>query len=405
MDNNTARNFRPSSGASATRFTPFSSLPEPARSRRQKFFDRAQASLAEDFSGISAGGVLAEGLFPIIISGVSVEPIVDAANAFRTSLTREQCSDVTFDIDDRAWRSWHNMHTFLMRHGSLLDELGPEQRSAALRLIEASSSAAGYESARNVMKLNEHAGEITGRPEDYREWYYWISLFGKPSLTEPWGWQIDGHHLIVNCFVWGDQMVMTPDFRGSEPVMANSGIYAGTQVFHDEESRGLAFMNALASEQQQQAVIGTELPRDVITTAQVDNLNLDYAGIRYDALTPPQQERLLALIETYVGRIRPGHAEIRMDEVRQHMAETCFGWIGDHGENSPFYYRIHSPVILIEFDHLPGIIWDNLNPTRDHIHTIVRTPNGNDYGRDLLRQHYEMHDHSHPHTHHRRGLS
>jgi len=99
------------------------------------------------------------------------------------------------------------------------------------------------------MKLNEHAGEITGRPEDYREWYYWISIFGEPPLTEPWGWQIDGHHLIVNSFVWSDQMVMTTDFRGSEPVMANSGKYAGTQVFHDEESRGLAFMNALGSEQ------------------------------------------------------------------------------------------------------------------------------------------------------------
>jgi len=35
----------------------------------------------------------------------------------------------------------------------------------------------------------------------------------------------------------------------------------------------------------------------------------------------------------------------------------------------------------------------------------VRTPNGNDYRRNLLRQHYEMHDHSHPHTHHRRGLA
>ena len=405
MDNETARNIRPSRGASATRFTPFSSLPEPARSRRQQFFDRAQASLAEDFSGISAGGVLAEGLFPIMKSGVSVQPIVEAANAFRTSLTKEQRSDVNFDIDDRAWRAWHNMHTFMLRHGLLLDDLDPEQRSAALRLIEASSSAAGYESARNVMKLNEHAGEITGRPEDYREWYYWISIFGEPSPTEPWGWQIDGHHLIVNCFIHGDQMVMTPDFRGSEPVAAKSGKYAGTHVFQDEETRGLEFMKALAPEQQQRAVIGTELPRDVITTAQADNLNLDYAGISYDALTPRQQERMLALIETYVGRIRPGHAEVRMDEVRRHMAEIHFGWIGDHGEKSPFYYRIHSPVILIEFDHLPGIIWDNSEPTRDHIHTIVRTPNGNDYGRDLLRQHYESHDHANPHSHHRRGLS
>jgi hypothetical protein len=26
--------------------------------------------------------------------------------------------------------------------------------------------------------------------------------------------------------------------------------------------------------------------------------------------------------------------------------------------------------------------------TREHIHVVVRTPNGNDYGKDLLRQHY-----------------
>ena len=30
---------------------------------------------------------------------------------------------------------------------------------------------------------------------------------------------------------------------------------------------------------------------------------------------------------------------------------------------------------------------------RQHIHVVVRTPNGNDYGKDLLRQHYERHPH------------
>ena len=94
-----------------------------------------------------------------------------------------------------------------------------------------------------------------------------------------------------------------------------------------------------------------------------------------------------------------------MAEVKEHLPQTLFGWIGDLRQGSPFYYRVYSPVILIEFDHLPGTIWDNLEPTRNHIHTIVRTPNGNDYGRDLLRQHYEEHDHSHSHTAHRRGLA
>lgn len=36
-------------------------------------------------------------------------------------------------------------------------------------------------------------------------------------------------------------------------------------------------------------------------------------------------------------------------------------------------------------------------PTREHVHTVVRTPNGNDYGKDLLRQHYERHPHPHRH--------
>jgi hypothetical protein len=38
-------------------------------------------------------------------------------------------------------------------------------------------------------------------------------------------------------------------------------------------------------------------------------------------------------------------------------------------------------VILVEFDHQSGIIYDNDKPSRDHIHTVVRTPNGNDYGK------------------------
>ncbi len=63
---------------------------------------------------------------------------------------------------------------------------------------------------------------------------------------------------------------------------------------------------------------------------------------------------------------------------------------------SPFYYRIYSPVILIEFDHQSGIALDNDAPSRQHIHTVVRTPNSNDYGKDLLRQHYEHYHHAHP---------
>jgi hypothetical protein len=77
--------------------------------------------------------------------------------------------------------------------------------------------------------------------------------------------------------------------------------------------------------------------------------------------------------------------------VKAHLADTHFSWVGATTPDAVFYYRVHSPVILIEFDHQTPIAIrlpdGSRGPTRQHIHAVVRTPNGNDYGKDLLRQH------------------
>jgi len=49
--------------------------------------------------------------------------------------------------------------------------------------------------------------------------------------------------------------------------------------------------------------------------------------------------------------------------------------------------------VLIELDQHPGLVLDIPHPSRHHIHTIIRTPNGGDYGADLLAQHYARHEH------------
>jgi hypothetical protein len=55
---------------------------------------------------------------------------------------------------------------------------------------------------------------------------------------------------------------------------------------------------------------------------------------------------------------------------------------------------VQNPVVIIEFDHQRGIAFRQyVKPYKDHIHVVVRTPNGNDYGKDLLRQHYEQSRH------------
>jgi len=369
----------------------------------QRMLARAKQSLADEFKGITPDGVIQPGLFPVRRTGVSLTPIERAARDFLATLDAAQQREVSFDIGSDAWRAWCNVHPFMTRHGLGLHVLSPAQREAALALVSSALSASGFETARNVMRLNEHALELTGLPDEYSEWYYWLSLFGTPSATEPWGWQFDGHHLIINCFVLGDQLVLTPLFMGSEPVLAQSGKYAGTRVFASEESAGLAVMRALDPAQRAKAIIDTRMPGEVLAAAYNDNLRMPYAGIRYGDLGTAQQGVLRDLIGLYLHRVRPGHAQVRIEEAFAHLGDTHFSWIGAHDDHAPFYYRVHSPVVLIEFDHQPGIIYANDEATRDHIHTVVRTPNGNDYGKDLLRQHYARHDHSHPDSAHRRG--
>ena len=368
---------------------PFDLMP-----RLRSMLDQANVALAQPFRGLSTDAN-PSGLFTRAQTGVSLASLVAAARSFLSKLTRQQREAACFAIDDLAWRKWSNIHPWLMRHGVCLADLQHDQRDAALGLLREAMSSAGYGSARDVMKLNEHALEITSKPEEYGEWFYWISLFGTPSPSEPWGWQIDGHHLNINGFVLGDQLVMTPTFMGSEPVLARFGKYQGTRVFAAEEEQGYALMRTLSLNERNQATIGSDLPSELLLGAFQDNRQIAPAGIRYEELPPEGRERLEALLGTYTGRLRRDHAEIRYHEVKRHLRETFFAWIGPFDDASPFYYRILNPVILIEFDHQSGIIYDNDKPSRDHIHTVVRTPNGNDYGKDLLRQHYALHEHSH----------
>ena len=354
----------------------------------------AEADIAEPFKGLTTDGRVVPDLFAIQSTGLSNEGMKRAAEALLDSLGPGQRQEALFSVDSDAWRRWSNIHVFMMRHGAMLEAMAPDQLESAFNLLREGLSPSGFELARNIMKLNESIRKITGSDEELGEWLYWISILGQPSLEEPWGWQIDGHHLNVNCFLLGDQVVMTPMFMGSEPVAVDIGKYAGTRVFQAEESTGQNLARTLSAEQRRKAIVSEDVPPGVFTGAFRDNFELRYEGIPFDDLTSQQQALMFELIGTYVNRMRSDQAQLKMDEVRQHLNETYFAWMGGTDEESVFYYRVHSPVILIEFDHQNGIFLDNDAPSRNHIHTVVRTPNGNDYGKDLLRQHLEQSSHS-----------
>jgi len=375
--------------------------PPPVR----EIIDERAAQLNRPFLGVTTDGVVRGGLR---VDGpkVSTQPITDAALAFLDALAPEQAERATFPMDAIEWRTWFNVHMNHFRHGVMLEDLTPPVRELGLDLLRATLSARGFDQARSIMRLNELQAQLTGDHEAFGEWPYFLSIFGSPGGNEPWGWQIDGHHLCVNTVVFEDRMVMTPTFMGAEPRRVRLGPFAGISLFDPEETLGLDLIRSFDTTQRGRAIIHPSIHPDDIPVhlqngfdgriaggAFHDNLVAPYQGVAGADMTDGQRRILVALAGTYVGWAGDGHTEVRMSEVTAHLDETWFSWYGQFGDESPFYYRVHSPVILIEFDHHPGVAFDNEVPSRHHVHTVVRTPNGGDYGADLLAQHHEQFDH------------
>ncbi len=395
---------------------------------QQQFYDavipvrgpRNKAALAEylatPFKGVTTDGTIIPGLFALRPEHAPTRAILDAVSALLSQLGPEQRKTVCLPLESRERETWQNSIARYEDFGLRLDEVPDILKDAAMAVVKASLSAAGYEKTRNLMKLNGFLGELVGAPRLLGEWCYQLHVFGAPSATEPWGWQLSGHHLVVTCFILGDQMTLTPTFMGAEPKHVDEGQYAGLAVFEDEERLGLQFARNLSAEQKRKAVFSETLLPDQLPPGrhQADdgmsfggryknNAVVPYEGVSGAELQPRQRQALLDLTQCYLSTLPPGPLQLRMQDVERHFEQTHFCWAGAMGEDSAFYYRIQSPVVMIEFDHHKGVVLNNPTPEKFHVHTIVRTPNGNDYGMDLLRLHYETAPHHKAaHQHHRR---
>jgi hypothetical protein len=357
---------------------------------------------AAPFAGLTTDGHVQRDLFSLQAEEAPTPAMVAAVKELLRQLTPAQRSATSFSVDSQFWRHWQNTELYVEHHGLRLDEVDATIQAAVMAIVRASLSGKGYEVTRDVMRLNRFLGDLVDGPQVLGEWAYIFCLFGDPSESDPWGWQLFGHHLCLNCFVIGRQMVLTPCFFGAEPNYADTGSFAGIHLFEDEERAGLKLMRSLSPQQQTRATVahsmmGGDLPPDRrhfadnlhLGGAYQDNRIVPYEGLRVSELSALQRRDLMDLVAAYVAPLPPGPLAARLAEVERHLADTHFCWIGGFDENSPFYYRIQSPVVFIEFDHHAGVFLTNPQPAKFHVHTIVRTPNGNDYGIDLLRLHYQ----------------
>lgn len=355
-------------------------------------------------------GLIREGLFPMQDEGVPCQKIVTAVQEVLELLTPEQAQAVRHPITAHEWRAWSNPEFLLRNFGLRLDDVPEQIAISILSVVEASFSREGYEKALGAMRVNHFLGEICNVPNVMNRYSYNFLLFGEPSTTEPWGWSLYGHHLCLNVFLKGSQMVISPTFTGAEPNVIDEGPWKGTGILHKEGQLGLQMMQNLNVDLQQKAQIYKLLKDPAMLQTgdlKVDRWNQDdqrhlcgafrdnrivpYEGIVVADLEPQQQGLLLDIVEEFLLYLPERARDIRKDQIKQHYRETYFCWIGAFGDNDPFYYRIQSPVVILEFDHHSGVFLSNREPAKFHTHTIVRTPNGGDYGNALRDQSQKLH--------------
>ncbi|WP_306322068.1 MULTISPECIES: DUF3500 domain-containing protein [unclassified Streptomyces] len=356
-----------------------------------------------DFRGITEDGRLREGLHPLEPARpdekAPVDDMVAAAQKLLAVLDAESRDRISHPVDAVEWQTWANPEFMQFDTGLRLEFQAPEVRDAALALVRASLSAKGYDEVRTMMRINGFLGEVVELENILGEFSYNIALYGTPDAHAPWGWQLYGHHCAVNCLVVEGRSVIGPVFLGAEPNQIDVGPHAGTTAFTERIALGRRIMAALTPELRTAAtvygrMVDPEMPEGRVhpgderhlAGAFQDNRVIPVEGVRVRDMPRAARDVTWTTVEEFHKLLPAGPRAARMREVRAHLDETWFCWIGGHGPDDVFYYRIQSPVVIAELDHHCGVFLDYDSPQPFHVHTVLRTPHGNDYGRSWVRQ-------------------
>lgn len=363
-----------------------------------------------DFRGVTENGTIRRGLYPLTPpepgEEAPVAQMVAAAEDLLAALDDDARERVRFVVDAVEWQTWANPEFMQFDTGLRLDGQPQDVRDKALALVRASLSPEGYELAHAMMLINGFLGEVVDLPTVLNEFSYNIALYGRPDLHAPWGWQLFGHHCAVNCLVVEGRMLLSPVFLGSEPDEIDAGPRAGLRdVFADRIALGLRLMAALDDSQRQAAVVYEQMVDPAMPEGRVhpgderhlagafqDNRVIPFEGVRVAELSAETQSAALQIAASFVRLLPDGPRAARMREIEAHLDETWFSWIGGSEPGDVFYYRLQSPVLVAELDHHCGVFLDYDTPQTFHIHTVMRTPHGNDYGRSWVRQWQERND-------------
>jgi hypothetical protein len=313
--------------------------------------------------------------------------IVAAAEAFIATLDAAGRAKAVRPLEDQERFNWNFVP--IARNGLPLKEMTLEQRSAAHVLLQTALSSQGMLKATGVMRLEEILGLIENRPamRDPENYFFWI--FGTPSLTTPWAWRFEGHHMSMSFTSARGVTVAAPVFFGSNPARVPSGPHAGWRLLGAEEDLGRALVRSLDAEQRTTAIISATAPNDILTLRNRPAVIDPVAGLPVAAMNGVQRQIFMRLLSEYLDNADPAIAAARLTRLQAVGIEKLhFAWAGTMDVGGPHYYRIQGPTVIIEYD--------NTQNNANHIHSVFRDLE-NDFGEDLLGTHYETASAGHGH--------
>ena len=353
-----------------------------------------EALYREPFIGVTSDGTTLKGLYHLDDEVPPDQESIDAVRTLLAAVSDEERDALRHDMDAPEWRAWSNPEFVIHRVGLRLEDLDEAVVVAILAVVQASLSPEGYARVREAMGLNGFLGDLVGLPAIMNDRSYWFSLFGDPLAGEPWGWQLFGHHVAVNVAFVGGRQVVAPVFIGAEPALSDGERPA---LFDAREELALALASSLTDEQASKAVVYASVldpsmpaerlhPADErhVAGAFRDNRVIPYEGIRATDLDEAQRALLRAIVADFHALLPTEQREATLRDFDAHVDDTWFAWYGSTDGTQPFYFRIQGPVIVAELDHHAGVWLSNRLPARFHVHTTLRLPNGNDYGRAYL---------------------
>lgn len=322
------------------------------------------------------------------------DEIKQAATSFVKSLNPVQKRSALLAFNDTARIKWNNLPVGLRaRAGINIGSMNEEQRKLLHRILSVSLSSQGYLKATSIFHLdnllnmyydslfiNREIDSARLRIMQNLRWShqnFYLAFFGLPTDTV-WGYKIEGHHLSVNFSFVKDKLSVTPFFIGTDPAEFPNTEYAGWRVLGQEEDLGIKLIQLFSAEQQKKATMSKDVPKDIITGAETGIRLVDYWGIKGSELTKQQQSILQYIIREFVFNLEYEKAVAEYDKIlKAGINNIYFGWIGPYVEHKPHYFILNGPTFLIEFANNNG----------NHIHAIWREK-GNEYGEDVLRQHF-----------------